>query len=314
MAQRQQATVLAQQVTEMIKAQDQLIMPVSDGLYQVPILTDAVQPDENDLNIGGLGLEMKTGFAADGTGTAEFVTPAGLDATGTNPFGYDIRVTLSTNVSANQVKRPMVYGIDDGADVLALETVQQTEALAYFMAANNDYYMANEATAVLLTKEEVAELLNRNIMISIDWDPTENNYLVRVWYEYTVSTPAGVNWISPSLALSLVTNPWTGTFLTETRMTSVSSIYLLYDKQGTAAQLTDDKLKRRDDVIIKMGLDTANAMTTSKLEVPDFYLVCQNPQESKEYELYVDWSKCQKEIDDSKLHSNIKKNRCKLNG
>lgn len=315
MAQRQQATVLAQQVTEMMKAEEQLIREGftetgdSKG-YQVPILTDAIQYDENDLNIGGLGLEMKTGFAADGTGEAEFVTPA----TGSNPYGYDIHVKVSTNVSANLVQRPLVYGLDDGSDVMAMETNQQTEALTYFMAANIEY--STSTGAAPLTPAKIAERIDRNIMISIQYDTTEKNYLVRVWYQYTTDASAGGNWISTSLASTLAAKPWTSSPLVEARMTSLSGIYLLYDKQGVAVKSDDDGETvtnvKNDHVNIIVDESTANQMNTDNIGVPDLYLICQNPTKNSSYELWVDWRTCHIQIVnittdlDYKHHSNIK--------
>lgn len=310
MAQRQQATVLAQQVTEMMKAQDQLIQKADDGSYQVPILMDEVEPDEDGLNIGGLGLVLEgSGFNAEGTGEAIYVTPTG-DASYTNPFGYDIRVTVSTDVSANQVQRPLVYGLDDGTDVLALETNQQTEALTYFSAAHFEY-CADHPEMTPLTSAQIAKLIDRTIKISIVYDSVEKNYLVRVWYEYTVDALSGVNWISPDLVSSLASEPWTSSYLADDKMTTVSGIYLLYDKQGAPMKTPGEEEAGTDEKndIIYVIVDSS---TAEKLKVvPDLYLICQKPTYNSNYKLMVDWTNCKVQILDvkndldHKHHSNI---------
>lgn len=245
MAQRQVATMLAQELTESMKSLERLIQfSEDDDQFGVPLLTDSVED-------GGIGLAIDTvssDFYSKGMGEIVFTGPYVTDH-GT----YDLRITLSTNVSANAVERPMIYGIDDATDVLAVEMDQRTEATIYFMAANSDY--CNRFGGTPLDEAAVRAMTERIINMKIDWDGA--SYTVKVYYEYTCPGLPGVD----------DTVVWTGTDLADARVAELKNIYLLYNKSGKTT-------KPHDTIVIDLT-EEAETMLKSTAK-PELYLVCQD--------------------------------------
>ena len=229
MEEEQKATMLAQEITEDLKVQDNLIaIPTGETAYSVPYLKDAGYT------------EMVNALAADGTGN---ITLSGTDG------NYDVEVMLSTATAANAVIRPIIYGIDDTTDVLAVEREQKNQAVAYFMAVNNAYYASNPS-AVLMTQSQVESNLLRKVVINIDQSGAE--YTVCIYYEYTCTNLRGAGSV----------DTWATTNLLDVRMAELKNIYLLFDRNGTAGAT---------DVI------EVNSTATFPLgQEPELYFVCQN--------------------------------------
>lgn len=242
MAKEQQATVLAQAVTEDLKVQNHLIeKPEGASAYTVPYLTDA-----------SMGYtEVVNGMNADGTGS---ITLAGVDG------NFDVVVTLSTDTAANAVTRPIIYGIDDTTDVLAVERDQKNEAVVYFMAINNAYYTANPVGA-LLTQSEVENNLSRKMIINIDNNGTE--YMIDIFYKYTCTNLRGMG----------SSDNWNSSKLLNVKMTDLKNIYLLYDRD-TDAGATD---------CVELNKTAAVAADFA----PELYFVCQNTANDAAYKLQV---------------------------
>ncbi len=208
MAMRQKATLTAQEIAENLKARDQLIeryvAPDGNVSYKVEYLTDTL----------GLAVDNSASSFDASAGTG------GLVLTG-EMGDFDVVLGVSTDTPANDVERSMVYGIDDTKDVLIIERDQLEEAVVYFTSAN----MANPALAGL-SRDEIISRLDRTICITVDY--ADSVYTVRAYYKYetaddTVTGTAGQTYES--------------TFLTETRISSLDRIYLLYD--GLSGLMTD---------------------------------------------------------------------------
>lgn len=241
MGKRQNATLTAQEITESLKAEDKLIqrMELLDGniVYQVPYLTDEL----------GFTLADDSGFnQTDGTGKIVFGTTNDL---------FDVRVTLSTNISANSVERALVYGIDDATDMLIIEQDQMDEALVYFTSAHVTY-CANHPEAAVLSKDDIKSRLERWICIDISY--SAGKYTVRAYYDY-ITTDASV---TGAAGQHLVAGKsFSSSYLTEAKVTTLKNIYLLYD------------------LISGSFVDTVN-ITLDGLPTDfsgvDLYLLCQN--------------------------------------
>lgn len=198
MARRQKATILAQELTESMKAEAQLVQSVNVGgtaEYQVPFLT-------------GLGLTRDIAFPDDGRGTAEY--------SGTYAYtngNFDLHVVVDTNVPANYLPRPLTYGVDEGTDTFAVERDQHIEAAAYFLAINHG------SGGATMTQAQVEANMSREIHISLDYDTSANNFLLKVYYIYQCAdlrSPGSVD-------------SFTGTYLLDMRQDTLKNIYILYD-------------------------------------------------------------------------------------
>lgn len=240
MEEEQQATLLAQEITEDLKVQDNLIaIPVGESAYSVPYLKDAGYTETANL------------LNADGTGDITLAGTAG---------NYDVEVKLSTAVAANAVVRPVIYGIDDTTDALAVEHDQKNEALAYFVAINNAYYAANPGYSVL-TQSQIISNMTRKITIDIGTSGTE--YTVAVSYEYTCMNLRGTGSVDTCTTSKLL----------DVRMASLKNIYLLYDR--------NENLGATD------WIDVNSTAVFTAGEEPHLYLICQNLKDDSVYTLQV---------------------------
>jgi hypothetical protein len=174
-------------------------------------------------------------------------------------------VTLSTTVSANAVTRPILYGIDDKTDVLAVERDQKTEAVSYFMAINSAYVDRNGGT--LLSSTQVENALSRVIQIEIGKDGA--NYTVKLYYDYKASGMTGTG----------SEDSWSSSYLLDVKIAQLNKIYLLYDKMSGASGSKPDTLH----VTVKVDhYDIGDANLA-----PELYLICQNVADDSAYRLTV---------------------------
>lgn len=239
MEEEQKATLLAQEVTEDLKIQDNLIaIPTGESAYSVPYLKDAGYTEKaNSLDSEGKGE----------------ITLAGTEG------NYDVEVKLSTATAANAVQRPIIYGIDDTTDVLAVERDQKNEALAYFVAINNAYCAANPGSS-LLTQAEIVDNLSRKITIDIGKTGTE--YTISIYYEYTCTNLRGTG----------SSDTFTSSKLLDVRMTELKKIYLLFDRSEKAGAW---------DVI------EVNSSAFTAGQEPELHFICQNLADDAAYTLQI---------------------------
>lgn len=202
MAQQQRGTLAAQELTEGIKSVDKLIvMPNDAAEYTVPYLMELFGASA-----------VKTGnYDSAGKGEVTFEGPLYLDS-----GDFYARVTVSTDVGANAVSRPLVYGIDDSTDLLAAERNQLTEALVYFTSINT-VYCAGHPGETPLTQDQITAKLNRNIYVDVDHDGT--NYTVMVYYEYQCKDLRGIG----------SEDSFTSSSLVDSRIEDFKNLYLLYN-------------------------------------------------------------------------------------
>lgn len=248
MERQQRATILAQEITEKLKGENELLIRIPGGgtQYTVPYLTDPA-----------MGYTVAAdSLAGDGTGSIVLTKTDG---------NYDIQVTLSTAVSGDNLTRPITYGIDNSTDVLAVEWTQTNEAFLYFKSLNVSYAVTHSGAA--LTDDAIKARMKR--VIHMDFDRNGADYEVRVYYDYTCNGLRGAG----------STDSMTGMDLTESRYTQLSGVYLLYDKISEKDELGNDK---RDSIVI------SKSATVPLDFKPELYLVCQNPQASVGYKLAVE--------------------------
>lgn len=225
MGRQQKATILAQEITEGMKAETPLIQKVTDPAsgerYGVPYLED---------HSSGLTMASSDAtFETDGIGGAVFEGTRGQ---------FDVVVNLSTSLESgtNDLERDYLYGIDDSTDVLAVEQNQMQDAVAYFMAVNAAYCTRDELMPdgtiyhhndPRMTKEEVIANMTRDMKVEVGNDGSL--YTVRVYYEYTCKGLEG----DPDEEKSR-----NSTNLVSVTRAKLSKIYLLYDWMDGEDNLT----------------------------------------------------------------------------
>ncbi|MBD5556657.1 MAG: prepilin-type N-terminal cleavage/methylation domain-containing protein [Roseburia sp.] len=248
MERQQRATILAQEITEDLKGESDLLIRIPGGgtQYTVPYLTDPA-----------MGYTVAAdNLTGDGTGSIVLTKTDG---------NYDIQVTLSTATSGDNLIRPITYGIDNTKDMLAVEWTQTNEAFLYFKAVNAAY--AASHIGATLTDDAIKARMNR--VIHIDFSRNGADYEVCVYYDYTCTGLRG----------SGSTDSMTDMHLAEGRYSELSGIYLLYDKISEKDASGSD---RKDRIVITK---TAAVPLDYK---PELYLICQNPQASVGYRLAVE--------------------------
>ena len=248
MERQQRATILAQEVTEDLKGEDDLLIRIPGGgtQYTVPYLTDPA-----------MGYTVaENNLTSDGTGSIVLAKTEGT---------FDIQVTLSTAVSGDNLTRPITYGIDNSTDVLAVEWTQTNEAFVYFKSLNVNYAVTHSGAA--LSDDAIKARMKR--VIHMDFDMNGTDYELRVYYDYTCNGLRGAG----------STDSMTGMDLNQSRYAQLSSVYLLYDKISEKDESGNDK---RDSIVI-----SKSAAVPLDFK-PELYLVCQNPQASVGYKLAVE--------------------------
>lgn len=204
MADKQHATVLAQEVLEELKNETTLVqLDTSNPLsprYTVPYLLTKHYTEE-----------VST-FDASGIGNATFYGKA--DQIGE---GYDVVVNVGTDWAANPenaTQVPQISGIDDTRDVLAMESGQYQEALVQFKAVNAAYASANGETP--LSADTIKNKMKRTI--GIDTQLSGAYYRVKVSCSYSCADLQGTG--------SVDTYDCAG--FAEQQLQELRNIYLLY--------------------------------------------------------------------------------------
>lgn len=278
MEKKQKATLAAQESIEYMKAQDRLIERMADGsgnlYYWVPKLAGS---DETDTTGLYTAYDISGFSKTDGKGTIVLKRTTA---------DFDTVVTLSTAVSANDVSRPIIYGIDDTKNVMIVEREEEQEALMYFMALNTSYVSSHSgitpfaspsaapsaspapspaatvdpaatpspapAPVVVLAKDDIRRLLQREIDIDIDKEPGDGGaYTVKAQYTYSCS---GIT--------DAVKEIYKTSYLLDTRIEKLEGLYLLFN-------ITDP-------VKDKINVTWGTTVPADEKEAMELVLVCQN--------------------------------------
>lgn len=299
MAQKQKATLVAQETIEHIKAQESLVsfqaVKESDAVGAATVKHyDIVAPlkhlfgQADDMDCAALkALQPAFDCGKDkGTGTLEYeyTTSSAADA----DKEFDIRVTLSTNVSAANISRPIIYGIDETTNVVASEHDETMRAVAYFLSMNTAALESQSGIIIgdadededededegvpvpgiptpapapveAMTEDEIREKLERTIYVEIADMATSigedgYGYTVKVYYEYYCENVASTTDEEKNKVQS---DP-----LLDTSIQELEGLYLMFNK------LTDNK----DVIEIKWSC----ASKPAEGKNPEFVLICQN--------------------------------------
>lgn len=147
MADKQHASVLAQEVMEDLKNQPNLVQKVNGGGYESTYLTGRhytiYTPAAPESGLTG--------------GTVEYYGAA--DAINEK---YDIRVKIGTDTTENASPVPQIDGIDGNTDVVALENGQLQDACSYFMAT-----YANKHHVTPSDQNTISNAMRRRIAITV---------------------------------------------------------------------------------------------------------------------------------------------------
>ncbi|MBE5863346.1 MAG: prepilin-type N-terminal cleavage/methylation domain-containing protein [Lachnospiraceae bacterium] len=271
-AQKQKATLAAQDMIEFIKGQDQIMKPQDTaGGLQYAITGEM----RNKLNVASVDASLTDQSAYDpvnGSGTLIYTL---TDTSDDTISGFDIKVTLHTDTAASAISRPIIYGIDDDKNIVAAEHAEENEAISYFvarsiaasMAAGSGHYVdvgdgstdpvtppaPAAGSTEPMDEDEVKDNLKRKIYVEVSQETVAglggSYYVVRVYYVYTCEGVLGAAGDD-----EFVTND-----LINTAIEELEGIYLMFNK------LTEDE----DEIIIKWN---APAPTNR----PEFRLICQD--------------------------------------
>ena len=149
MADKQHASVLAQEVMEDLKNQPNLVQKVNGGGYESTYLTGRHYTYTPAAPESGL-----TGGTVEYYGAADAINEK-----------YDIRVKIGTDTMENASPVPQIDGIDGNTDVVALENGQLQDACSYFMAQNTTY--AKEHHVIPSDQNTISNAMRRRIAITV---------------------------------------------------------------------------------------------------------------------------------------------------
>ena len=196
---RQEATLEAQSIMEQLKAEDKLLKPDATGTsYLSPFFSTKE-----------LTFRTPGGMEADGSGQLEYFCAAG-----TLSSQFDVEVVLSATSAYNEVHLPVIYGIDETKDVLAIEKDQFVDAKSYFEAI----CAGAGRTGVV----DVEANITRNMRIEFEKDGAEVN--VKIYYIYQCR----------DLTAGGSVHDYTSTVLADVNLASVKNVYLLFNRCNRA--------------------------------------------------------------------------------
>lgn len=144
-AEKQGATLLAQETLEYVKAQKRIVVwqAAKDESNLPKMHFDLTEELKNKFQVDP---DMKFNDVEDGQSGFAFGSGSGTltytytDAAASGGRSYDVVVTLDTKVDAAAVDKPLLYGISDTSNVIAAEYEEQEKALTYFLALNQSCY------------------------------------------------------------------------------------------------------------------------------------------------------------------------------
>ena len=241
MAERQQATILAQEVTEGILAESRLIVK-SGTEYTVPFLEDGPEdPDEPDISYACTYADP--GFRSDGSGRAIF--------TRTTDDGYDVVVTVEARDggAAGNVQNLADYGINARTDVSHVDFTENNQAVFEFTSMNGTYVAAHPG-AVARDGSYIRENMTRTLHVDLsieNEDDGSQSYRAQIYYVYSCPGIEGD---------AAVISTWESAMLVDKKVSRLRCVYLLFDwcEGGDTVVLTDKggvatKLAAEDQVL-----------------------------------------------------------------
>lgn len=250
MERRQQAAFLAQEITEGLLAESELIAPGAvSGEYTVPYLINEVEWNEAPQTTMEPGdkTPMETGD--------KLVITASKD-------GFKVEVTIDNPGDSEKVQDLLDYRIDAPANVIYIDTTENVQAVFEFMGMyKNNIPGLVKATDIeeINNADEVNEDMIRRYMsreMKIGLSQESGKYRVTMRYVYTCSAFKDMNGKSVT---------WTSGILMDRTVEDLQNIYLLYDwcDKGDTITLIDNGIT--DIAEMNLGL----------------YVICQ-PRDGKE--------------------------------
>lgn len=216
---RQQATFLAQEITEGLLAENRLVLKSTDAggnkVYTVPYFdgTEWV----------GHVMEVRT--------DDELVITATKD-------GYRVEVTIDNPDEGDDVQDLLDYRIDPFANVVHIDTTENTQAEFELMGMHNTYRFYHESEGLPSVDEKtIRENMSRDIHIELKKVTigSENKYRIIISYHYKCSEVKNMNGGS---------GEWSIVALDKTveELHDLQNIYLIYNwcDNGDTVTLTSD--------------------------------------------------------------------------
>ena len=299
-AQKQKATLLAQETLEFIKSQDALMkwQSKTSSSGTTVMHYDITEPLKTKFGVPvmtyeQLASEQPSLDSANGKGTLVYDY---LDTPDSYPQGFDVRVTIQTNTGATEISSPIVYGIDDTTNVVIAEGTEEDEAIMDFLSKNamtiiqqnGGYiiaatpeptttpdawvYVSPDPTTTPgatstpepvaeLTESDVKEKMKRTIYIDMDM----SDALIEGAVTKVYSVKAYYEYECPFVTNMDPAHPATfvSSPLVDTSVRELEGVYLMFNKLTN----TDDKI-------------VINWMNSAKpANYPEFRLICQNISE-----------------------------------
>ena len=229
---RQQATIEAQNIMEQLKAEDKLLKPDVTGNYITPYFS-----------MKGIGYHDYNINNATGIGDVTYQCPAG-----TLSGQFDVKITLDSASTYNEEPLPVIYGIDETQDVLAVEKNQYTEAEAYFQAKSSS------AGRVI----DINANTTRTMHLDFKNDGGSGNINVKIYYVYQCL----------NLTSDGSVDTYTSTTLADVNLASVKNLYLLFNR-------------KQDNEQVKIG-------NPDGITLPNMYFIWQSATADPGYGITID--------------------------
>ncbi len=309
-AKQQKATTLAQNLTEGLKSQQTLLKQVSgdNTLYTVPYLDKTGNYTPYAVSNNGIWAG-KPCFTLDASGLPisavkysgqlyENGTSVSSSAVSGNTRKYWVDITLSTISELNTGNHPILYGMDDSTDVVAIEGTQVTNAIMYFKSINAAYGGGT------LTDAEIQNKMKRTMVVDYDYttDATtgESFYEINVYYNFACK---GLRTGEPGTWDTLTTTP-----LNYSKIKSPQNLYIMFNRLHP---LDDSDYER---IVIRVS-DTIKAMGAASFTLPDLFLIVQNLSDDSSvystgnYAIEVGIDKSFTTLSTVKIHTNTVRKR-----
>lgn len=182
-AKQQQATFLAQEVTEGLLAQDTLVVPKLGGdgnpdstqPYQIPFL-EGKGGDE------AYEYKKDQPLLQDGKGTAVYTRETD---------GYNVEVKITSDTKPDDLKSITDYGVNPLVDLIYIDMMENTQAVFEIMEAHNNYYDTHPG-GTEVTEEAIREKLSRDMNVTLT-KGVGDIYHVKVQYVYTSKDSGAVD-------------------------------------------------------------------------------------------------------------------------
>ena len=292
-AKQQKATTLAQNLTEGLKSQQKLLVNTvsSDATYYtVPYLSKIGFDDSNITLVSGNPSNPALNYTPDNHTpcfkadvvpnlavpgppygvvkyTGDFYengTSVSSSSVSGNSRKYSVDITLSTVSDLNNGDHPILYGMDDSTDVVAIEGTQVNNAIMYFKSINAAYGNGN------LDEDDIRDIMKRTIVVEYDYvtEGLESFYQLNIYYKFSCA----------GLRTDGSTNPdkFIATPLNFSRIKDLKNLYIMYSR------ITPTKEENDCDRVMIEVTDSAKA----HFILPEIFLIIQNvSDDTSEYKM-----------------------------